>query len=64
MSAAPVEERGSAYGRLAAFRGLIGTPAPFIGGFLFTSFGYYLPVSLSLLGEVVTTVALLKLLPR
>ncbi len=64
MAAAPGEERGSVAGKLAAFRGLIGAPAPFIGGFLFASFGYYLPVTLSLVGEILTTFALLKLLPR
>jgi MFS family permease len=64
MTTAPVEERGSVSGRLAAFRGLVGAPAPFIGGFLFISFGYNLPVVLSLIGEAVTTVALLKLLPH
>ena len=64
MGAAPVEERGSVSGRLAAFRGLIGTPAPFIGGYLFTALGYSIPLTLSLAGEAITTVALLKLLPR
>ena len=63
MAAAPVEERGSVSGKLAAFRGLVGTPAPFIGGFLFTFLGYYPPLMASLVGEAVTTVALLKLLP-
>ncbi len=64
MAAAPVEERGSVSGKLAVFRGLIGTPAPFIGGYLFTALGYYPPLMLSLAGEAITTVALLKLLPR
>ncbi len=64
MAAAPVEERGSVAGKLAAFRGLVGAPAPFIGGVLFAAFGYYLPVTLSLIGESITVVALLKLLPR
>jgi len=64
MAAAPVEERGSVSGRLAAFRGLVGTPAPFIGGYLFTVLGYYPPLVLSLVGEAITTVAILKLLPR
>ena len=64
MAAAPVEERGSVSGRLAAFRGLIGAPAPFIGGYLFTALGYYPPLIASLAGEAITTVALLKLLPR
>jgi MFS family permease len=64
MAAAPVEERGSVSGRLAAFRGLVGTPAPFIGGYLFTVLGYYPPLVLSLVGEAITAVAILKLLPR
>jgi len=64
MAAAPVEERGSVSGKLAAFRGLVGAPAPFIGGYLFTALGYYPPLMLSLVGEAITTVAILKLLPR
>jgi MFS family permease len=64
MAAAPVEERGSVSGRLAIFRGLIGTPAPLIGGYLFTAYGYYLPLTLSLVGETITAFAILKLLPR
>ena len=64
MTTAPVEERGSVAGKLAAFRGLISAPAPLIGGFLFTSYGYFLPVALSLVGEAITVVALLRLLPR
>ena len=64
MASAPVEERGSVNGRLAAFRGLIGTPAPFVGGYLFTALGYSAPLALSLVGEAITTVALLRLLPR
>ena len=64
MTAAPVEERGSIWGKLAAFRGLIAFPAPIIGGFLFESFGYYVPVSLGLIGEIFTTFAILKLIPK
>lgn len=64
MTVAPVGERGSVGGKLAAFRGIIGMPAPFIGGYIFTSFGYYVPLYLSLVGEAFTTIALLKLLPR
>ena len=64
MTAAPADERGSMSGKLAAFRGLVGFPAPIIGGLLYNSFGYYVPVSLSLVGETITTVAILKLLPR
>ncbi len=64
MTAAPVEERGSIWGKLAAFRGLIAFPAPIIGGFLFESFGYYVPVSLGLIGEIFTTLAILRLIPK
>jgi MFS family permease len=63
IAVAPVEERGGVNGKLAAFRGLMAFPAPIIGGFLFNAFGYYVPISLSLVGEVLTTVALLKLIP-
>lgn len=64
MSSAPPEERGSVGGKLAAFRGLIAAPAPIIGGYLFSAYGYYLPVALGFFGEVLTTIALLKLLPK
>jgi MFS family permease len=64
LTLAPADERGSVSGKLAAFRGLIGFPAPIIGGLLFSAFGYYVPVSLGLVGEAFTTVAILKLLPH
>jgi MFS family permease len=64
MALAPVEERGSVAGKLTAFRGLIGAPAPFIGGILFAAYGYYLPVGLSLVGEFITGIAMLRLLPK
>jgi len=64
MVVAPIEERGSVAGKLTAFRGLIGAPAPFIGGLLFAAYGYSLPVALSLVGELITAIALLRLLPR
>lgn len=64
MTIAPIEERGSINGKLALYRGLAGAPAPFIGGLLFSYFGYSIPLSLSLLGEALTTVAILKLIPR
>jgi MFS family permease len=64
MGVAPVEERGSVAGKLAAFRGLIGAPAPFIGGFLFATYGYYVPVTLCLIGEFIAAIAILKLLPK
>lgn len=64
MTNAPPEERGSVGGKLAAVRGLIASPAPIIGSYLFNSYGYYLPVTLGLIGEAFTTLAILKLLPK
>jgi MFS family permease len=64
MTRAPPEERGSVGGKLAAFRGLVAVPAPILGGFLFSAFGYYVPVALSLVGEAFTIIAILELLPE
>jgi DHA1 family multidrug resistance protein-like MFS transporter len=64
MTNAPPEERGSVGGKLAAVRGLIASPAPIIGSLLFNSYGYYLPVTLGLIGEAFTTLAILRLLPK
>jgi MFS family permease len=64
MAAAPVEERGSVGGKLAFIRGLIGAPAPVLAGLIYSAYGYYVPIFLSLVGESITTVALLKLLPE
>jgi MFS family permease len=64
MAAAPVEERGSIGGKLAAFRGLAGAPAPILGGLIYGALGYYVPVFLSLTGESVTVLAILWLLPK
>jgi MFS family permease len=63
MRAAPVEERGGISGKLAAFRGLIAVPAPFIGGLLYGAYGYYVPISIGMVGEALTTLAILRLLP-
>jgi MFS family permease len=64
MAAAPVEERGSVGGKLAAFRGLVAAPAPVLAGLIYSAYGYYVPIFLSLVGESITTVAILKLLPE
>jgi MFS family permease len=64
MTNAPPEERGSVSGKLAAVRGLIASPAPIIGSLLFNSYGYYLPITLGLIGEALTTLAILRLLPK
>lgn len=54
-------ETGEALGRLAAFRGLIGFPAPFIGGFLYDTFGFQSPLLAGLTCTVIETVMLVML---
>jgi MFS family permease len=53
------DKRGEAMGRMAAFKGLVGFPAPFIGGLLYDQFGYQAPILANLLGVVLSTVLLL-----
>lgn len=57
MLANSTSERGfgEALGRLAAFQGLIGFPAPFIGGLLYDTFGFQAPLLASLAGVALTT---------
>ena len=63
MAASPIEEKGSIGGKLAAFRGLIAFPAPIIGGLVYSAYGFYVPLFLSVVGESITTAAILRLLP-
>jgi MFS family permease len=56
----PEHQRGEAMGRLAVFRGLLGFPAPFIGGLLYDHFGFRAPLLGNLVG-VFISVALLIL---
>jgi MFS family permease len=42
---------GEAMGRLSAFRGLIGFPAPYIGGLLYDRFGFQAPLLANLVGS-------------
>jgi MFS family permease len=51
-------EIGESMGRLAAFQGLIGFPAPFIGGLLYDAFGFQAPLLASLVGVAVATTML------
>jgi MFS family permease len=63
MNLAPPEERGSLGGRLAAFRGIVAFPASIIGGILFDTFGYYLPIAVSLAGMILAMIMIIKFLP-
>lgn len=60
-SSVPAEKRGEALGRLAAFRGLIGFPAPYIGGLLYDRFGFSAPIAANLVFAVISLVALILL---
>jgi len=53
------EQRGEAMGRLSAFRGLIGFPAPYIGGLLYDRFGFRAPILANLVGLVIALVAII-----
>ncbi|MEA2086219.1 MAG: MFS transporter [Chloroflexota bacterium] len=52
------EERGEAMGRLSAFRGLIGFPAPYIGGLLYDRFGFRAPILANLVGVAIALVTI------
>lgn len=55
----PAKQRGEAMGRLSAFRGLIGFPAPYIGGLLYDRFGFQAPILANLVGVVIALVAII-----
>ena len=52
------ERRAGALGSLAAFRGILAFPAPFIGGVLFDTMGYAAPLLANLAGSLAITVAI------
>jgi MFS family permease len=52
---------GEAMGRLAAFQGLVGFPAPFVAGLLYDRLGFRAPLLAGLAGIVVTIVMLIVL---
>ncbi len=54
----PEQERAEEMGRLGAFRGLWGFPAPYIGGLLYDAFGIHLPILINMLGAAVVVVML------
>src|SRR3989454_716284 len=63
MALAPPEEKGALAGKLAAFTGLVGFPAPILGGLLFDRFGYHVPVTVSVVGTTLALLMIIKLLP-
>jgi len=64
MSNSPEHERGGIGGKVAAVRGLVAFPAPILGGFLYQSLGYEVPVIASAVGTAITVVLLLKYVPE
>jgi MFS family permease len=55
----PTKQLGEEMGRLSAFRGLLGFPAPYIGGLLYDHFGFQAPILANLVGVVIALVAIL-----
>lgn len=53
------KQRGEAMGRLSAFRGLIGFPAPYIGGLLYDHFGFRAPIVANLVGVAIALVTII-----
>ena len=60
-NSSPDSQLGEALGRLAAFTGLIGFPAPFVAGLLYDAFGFQAPLLAGLVGIVIETVMLATL---
>ena len=48
------ESRAEATGKLAAFRGLVGFPAPYLGGVLYDRMGFSAPITTGLIGVAFT----------
>ena len=55
----PEKERAEEIGRLGAFRGLVSFPAPYLGGLLFTAFGFQGPILANIIGAMVVIVLML-----
>ena len=53
------KERAEEIGRLGAFRGLISFPAPYVGGLLYTAFGFAGPIVANIIGAVIVIVLML-----
>ncbi|MBS7619757.1 MFS transporter, partial [Candidatus Bathyarchaeota archaeon] len=57
-------KRGAYIGNYLAFKGFISFPAPFVGGVLFDSFGFFAPLFVNLVGAVIDILLLSILLRR
>jgi MFS family permease len=55
----PAKQLGEEMGRLSAFRGLIGFPAPYLGGLLYDRFGFQVPILANLVGVAIALVAII-----
>jgi MFS family permease len=53
------KERAEEIGRLGAFRGLVSFPAPYVGGLLFTAFGFRGPILANIIGALVVIILML-----
>ena len=60
----PGEQRAEEMGRLAAFRGIVAFPAPYIGGRLYEALGFNGPVLVSLVGALLTALLLALFVPE
>jgi MFS family permease len=54
------DNRGQIVGQINALRGILSFPAPLIGSFLFQGYGFFAPVSLSLIAVIGSTLLALK----
>jgi DHA1 family tetracycline resistance protein-like MFS transporter len=58
VNSVPEDQRAQEIGRLGAFRGLLGFPAPYVGGLLFEAMGYAGPIVANLLGAALAMLLL------
>ena len=57
----PKEKMAEEIGRLNAFRGLVGFPAPYIGGLLYEAFGFRGPITANLIGALTALILMATL---
>jgi MFS family permease len=57
----PKEKMAEEIGRLSAFRGLVGFPAPYIGGLLYEAFSFRGPITVNLIGALTALILMATL---